>query len=68
MRSDLSNIIGISRIAPAGEKYIFNLSSAINKIIHASAVHIKSGKPQISFNNNLKAHPTNDAKVIRATI
>lgn len=65
---DLSIIIGINKIAPAGGKYIFNLSSAKNKIVQARAVQIKSGNPKISFNNSLKMQPVKEAKVIRPTM
>lgn len=62
--NDLSNIIGINKIAPAGGKYIFILSIAKNKIIQASIVQTKSGNPHNSFNNNLNKHPTKEANVI----
>ena len=65
---DLSNIIGINKIAPAGGKYIFNLSRAINKIIQAKAVQTNNGKLKNSFNSNLKAQPTKDANVIKPII
>ena len=42
----LSNIIGISKIAPDGGKYIFNLSIARNKITQASAVQTNNGNPK----------------------
>ena len=64
---DLSNIIGINRIAPAGGKYIFNLSRAKNKIVQAAAVQIKRGNPNFTFNNILNAQPTKEAKVIKPT-
>ena len=64
----LPKIIGINKIAPAGGKYIFVLSKAKNSTIHASAVHIKSGSPKTSFNNNLNEQPINDANVIKPTM
>ena len=68
MSNDFSKIMGINNIAPAGGKNILNLSSAKNKIVQAIAVQIKSGKPKISFKNNLKEHPIKEAKVIIPTI
>ena len=65
---DLSIIIGINKIAPAGGKYIFNLLSAKNKMVQARAVQIKSGKPKNSFSNSLKMQPVKEAKVIRPTM
>ena len=66
--TDLSSIIGINKIAPAGGKYILSLPSAKNKTVQARTVHTESGKPKNSFNNNLNKQPANALNVISPII
>lgn len=62
------NIIGISKIAPAGGNKVLTLSKVTNSTQHARVAQMLKGKCKYRFNPSLSIQPVAEAKVINPII